>query len=616
MLDMKNLFGKTPNLILKELLSNNSNAIAFGALLIFVQSILILPVPFLTKYIIDTIIIEKRINDLFIVIALIVALLIILHLISFEYKLLFFKLNSKTIISIKKKLINKIFKVEKNVRDKNQKGYLLSRIDNDCEQLRSFLIDTVINILKDVLTFLVGIIAIFFIHWKLALLSVSLIPFYAVISIYYSKKIREKAKVTFEDRAQMTKQLEQSLSLHQLSSVFNMRLFPVIKFYNKMKILFRSSLELTKISAKHGMFAGFLTGLAPILVIGYGGYEIIQGRLTLGSLIAFNSFVGYLFGPTSRLINVNVQIQQALVALKRVEELFNLPEEEYDKNYVIPNEIADYELRSVSFAYEENKPIFEDLNLKFEQNKKIALVGGSGCGKTTIINLLLGLYNPDKGDIFLNREVLTPGQVVALRKTIALVEQEPMLINESIYENIRFGNMRASKEEIIKAAQRAHADEFITELEKGYQTMIENNGGNLSVGQKQRIAIARALVRNPKILILDEATSNIDPLSEKYIMDTIYSLPQGMIVIIVAHRLSTVRNCDEIIVLENGKILERGTHEELIIKSGKYFEMMNINEHRINGHLLLEEEFADSLHEQATENYLDRKCLSEATDSL
>jgi len=369
-----------------------------------------------------------------------------------------------------------------------------------------------------------------------------------------------------------------------------------------MKREFRSYISLTRVNALHGLFAGFLTGMAPMIVIGYGGFEIINGRMTLGSLIAFNSFVGYLFGPASRLINVNISIQKALIALQRVQELFDLPEEEFAKDFQITDPINQIAFKNISFSYQpkelssdhekmcgrkniENLILCEDIlsniSLKISKGEKIGIVGGSGSGKTTLLRMLSGLYEPDSGSILLNDKKLSNGEIAAFRKQIAVVEQEPVLFSDTVYNNIRFGNTRARPEEIIAAAKQSHCSEFIDNLAKGYQTEVGNKGGNLSVGQKQRIAIARALIKNPKILILDEATSNIDAISEKYIMDTIYNLPNDMIVIIVAHRLSTIRSCDKIVILEKGAIVESGSHALLVEKAGRYHEMLNINNRNI-----------------------------------
>ena len=325
----------------------------------------------------------------------------------------------------------------------------------------------------------------------------------------------------------------------------------------------------------NSLVVGLIGGLAPIVIIGYGGYEIINDRLTIGSLIAFNSFVGYLFGPTNRLVNVNVQIQKALVALDRTNELFTLPEQECAQNFKL-KKISNLKLKNLSFSYNDNKKVIENLNFTINSSEKIGIVGSSGSGKTTLLRIIAGLYEIGEGDFIINDQKLNSSEIVALRKYIAVVEQEPALFDDTIYNNIKFGKADAKKEEILLAVRQAHVAEFVDKLPEKYETLVGNKGSSLSVGQKQRLAIARVLLKKPKILILDEATSSIDSFSEKYISETISNLPREMIVIMVAHRLSTIRNCDKILVMDKGKIAESGTHTELLNKRGLYKSMVNV----------------------------------------
>ncbi len=610
---------------LKRFFKRHTSSLILGAILIFLLSLLILPTPLITRRILDRTIPEQNLQELVILILIVFVLLSITKIISYFQGLLFYKINRKVILDIRLDLLKKVNKLPLRISKTYSSGYLISRINDDTGRLQSLFADTIINIAKDVLTFLVGLTAIFFIHWKLALVSIIILPFYIVSTVYFSKKVREQSKIYYEDSAQTTRQLEESLSMLELSKIFLRYKYKLLRYFQAAKQAFRSDIKLGRTSFLNNAVTGFIGGIAPIAIIGYGGYEIIQGRLTIGYLVAFNTFVGYLFGPASRLVNVNIQIQRALMALQRVRELFDLPEEEFAKEFEMKEEIRNIAFEKITFSYEqrellsnatpdENMPsktnnaetknheknVLTNISLYIERGEKIGIVGSSGAGKTTLLRLLSGLYLPDEGSIKVNDRVLSNGEVVAFRKYIAVVEQEPFLFNDTIYNNIRFGNTRATKEEIILAARQSHSEEFISNIDEGYDAIVGNKGCNLSVGQKQRLAIARALVKKPKILILDEATSNIDPLSEKFIMDTIYNLPKDMIVIIVAHRLSTIRYCDKIVILGNGMIIETGSHDALVEKAGKYFEMLNINVRTPKSSISLKKEEENTFQEDRT----------------
>lgn len=569
----------------------HTTSLVLGGISIFLLSILILPTPLITRHIIDHTLPNKDIQQLIFLILIVFALLILTRAVGYFQGLLFYKINNKVILDMRVDLLEKIHRVPLATTKRYGTGYLISRINDDTGRLRTLFADTFVMILRDVLTFLVGAAVIFIIHWKLALVSIAILPFFVLATLYFGKVIRKDSKRFYEKQAQTTRQLEESLGMMELSKVFLKPRYNLLRYYRRAKEAFRANIRLGKTSFINNAVTGFLGGLAPIVIIGYGGYEIIQGRLTLGSLIAFNSFVGYLFGPASRLINVNIQIQQALMALQRVRELFDLPEEKEDKEIVLPERIEEIAFEDVHFAYDkdttetqaskeknytEDNQVLKGISFTARRGEKIGIVGSSGGGKTTLLRLLAGLYEISDGNryshgaILVNGRKLSTEELIALRKKVAIVEQEPYLFNDTVYNNIRFGNVRASEEAIYSAAKKAYADGFIRQLADGYDTIVGERGANLSVGEKQRVAIARALVKRPSILVLDEATSNIDSLSEEFISRTIFSLPDDMIVFIIAHRLYTVKQCDRILVLENGRIVEQGTHNELILLGGYY----------------------------------------------
>ena len=567
---------KTIEIFIFNYLKPYTSYLILGGFSILILSVLLLPTPFLTRHILDNVIPNKDFEALIFFISMVLGILVFQKALSYFQNFLFYKINAKIIYDIKLDLLKKLNNLPLKISKKYGTGYLISRINSDTLRLRSLFADTMIHIIKDILTFLVGLGAIFYLHWKLALISIGLLPFFVITTIYFSKKIKKLSKIYYEDDSQTIKQLEETLSMIELVKQFSRQNFNIIKYLSKANISYRSNIKLGKMSFINNLVVGLIGGLAPIIIIGYGGYEIINDSLTIGSLIAFNSFVGYLFGPTNRLINVNVQIQKALVALERITELFNLPEQKKDENYKV-EKINNLEIRNLNFKYEKNdENILSNLNLSINSGEKIGIVGNSGSGKSTLLKILSGLYEIEDGKIVVNNEDLVNPQIVALRKHIAVVEQEPFLFNDTIYNNIKFGKVSATEKEIFEISEKAHVDEFVNKMPEKYNTQVGNKGNNLSVGQKQRIAIARALLKNPKILILDEATSSIDNFSEKYITETMKNLPKDMIVIIVAHRLSTIKDCDKIFVMDKGSIVEEGRHHELMSKKGLYFELNSV----------------------------------------
>ena len=331
------------NLFIVKYLKRYIFSLVLGCISIFTLSFLLLPTPFLTHHILDNVLPSKNIILLFKLITAILGLHVFQKILTYFQNFLFYRINAKIIYDIRLDLLKKINNLPLKISQKFGIGYLISRIDSDTERLKSLFADTIIRIVKDSLTFVVGLIAIFYLHWKLALLSIILLPFYIIATVYFGKKIRNLSKVYYEDDSQTVKQLEETLSMVELVKQFSRHNFNILRYLSKANTTFKSYTKLGKISFVNNLVIGFISGLSPLIIFCYGGYEIINNRLTIGSLIAFNSFVGYLFGPTRKLVNVNVQIQQALVALSRIEEIFNLPDQKCNQNFKL-NSLNCFEL--------------------------------------------------------------------------------------------------------------------------------------------------------------------------------------------------------------------------------------------------------------------------------
>ncbi len=348
--------------------------------------------------------------------------------------------------------------------------------------------------------------------------------------------------------------------------------------YEKKKMqAVETTWTVNNVSIIQGLLSGIINGVSGILVIALGSSSIIAGTLSLGTLITFNSLLGYFTGPLFRLVNIQNSVQESLVAARRVGEVLELEREmQSEKHYLKPENLkSDITFENVKFAYGSRKPVYEDLSLTVKGGSWTAFVGPSGSGKSTFVKLLLKFYEPDGGRIFVGKNDLRDIDTIWLRSKIGYVPQEIFLFSGTIAENIALHHPQASLEEIMQAARRAGADEFIQNQPKRYDTVLGEHGGGLSGGEKQRLALARALLGNPEILILDEATSSLDSITEQQIHSVLANLKEEKItVILIAHRLSTVQNCDTIYVMEDGTVMESGTHNELLTQNGLYKKML------------------------------------------
>ncbi len=333
--------------------------------------------------------------------------------------------------------------------------------------------------------------------------------------------------------------------------------------------------SLSKLSNFQGTLQGFLTQAGNLAVYWYGSYLMMKGRLSLGELISFVTLLGYFLGPLGRLITLQPQLQELSVAGKRLGEILDLAEEdEMFQGFLRLNETeGNISIKNLSFSYGTRGTTLKDVSLEIESGQKVAIVGPSGSGKTTLLKLLLKFYRADSGDILLDGQNIKDIDTECYRNFFGYVPQEILLFSGTIEENIAWGSEGVSAKDIFEAAKKAEALDFISKLNDRFATKVGERGASLSGGERQRIALARILLRKPKILVLDEATSSLDSISEASIMKTIDSLGKNLTTVIVAHRLSTIRNCDKIFVLKDGELAECGTHERLLSKKGVYADM-------------------------------------------
>jgi len=547
----------------------------FNGVIIFLFSILLLPVPFLTKTIIDNSIPNKDFRQLLLISILSIFILIVRESLGLYQSLIIQRIHTKIIIDIKKDIIIKLNLIPFNKLKSFDPGYLLSRINSDTSNLQTFFINNLVEIIKNILTFIIGSSALLYLDWQLSIIIFSSLPIYIFISKRAANKSVKLAEIAYSDTAFSKSTMLEALNLIGLNKIFKRYKKSIVAYLKSQRISFNSSYKLIKLNRLTSTALNFIAGIVPIIIFCYGGYKVMNEDITLGSLIAFGTFVGYVISPINSIMQQFISFKQAVVSFRWIMSILDIDNEKisvFEDKFV---SIDSIEFRNIFFKYND-KDIINNLNFKINTGDKIGIVGKSGSGKTTLLYLLLGLYTIDSGIILINNKQIEIDKINMLRKLIAFIPQESLLFEGTIYDNIKFSRPNSSKEEVVKAAKDANILDFINSSPNNFNTVINKNGSNLSVGQKQRIAIARALLKNPKILILDEATSSIDNFSEKYITETIKNLPKDMIVIIVAHRLSTIKDCDKIFVMDKGSIVEKGKHDILMSKKGLYFELNSV----------------------------------------
>lgn len=543
-----------------------------GGVLIMVNVILQIPMPLLTRYIIDHILPYKNFSLLNWVIIGLVFFMIIKTISGFLSSLCLAVFRENVLLKVQMRLFQHIQHLSLTFHNNTKTGYLLSRIANDSSNLQGLLAGTMIDAIQNILIFCVGMGFIFFFHWKLALVSITMLPFFIYSIYFFASRVRKKTHAVQESIDKVYDTIAEGLSGIMVTKSFCLEQTRELKLLDRLKKSCSTNIQFTKIQSLAGVITAFLGGVAPLLLLWYGGQEIMRGNLTLGTFFAFNSFLGYLYGPAKVIASLNTQIQSSLVSLKRIFEILDIPSERasFSGALKFSEEIKEIEYQNVIFSYNHSQPVLNGVSFKIKAGEKVAFVGPSGAGKTTLLSLLPRFYEINEGKILINKIDIRKIDIEELRMAIGIVPQETFLFDETIEENIRYGKVDATKEEVVEAAKAANIHNFIEKLPDKYNTMVGERGVRLSGGERQRIAIARAILKNPKILIMDEATSEIDSTSEKLIREAMENLMKGRTTLIIAHRLFSILHADRIILVDKGKVIGEGTHESLYETSSLY----------------------------------------------
>jgi subfamily B ATP-binding cassette protein MsbA len=531
---------------------------------------------YIVKPVLDKIFFDKNAEMLFILPFGVVLIYLCKGVFEYLQAYLMGYVGQKVVYDIRNIVFRSLQKQPLSFFDKTPTGVSISRVMNDVTLIQSTVSDAFTAIMKDAFSIVGLIFVVFYRDWKLATIALIILPFSAYPIISFGKKLRKISITTQRTIARLTSFLHEIITGQRIVKAFSMEEYENQRFQVESHNLFKVNLKRYKVRALSHPIMEILGGLAIAVIIWYGGREVISGASTPGNFFSFTAALLMLYEPIKRLNKENHNIQQGLAASQRVFEIIDREPEIVEKKGAIELERAQgsLEFKDVFFKYED-KMILKGLNLKIEKNEVIAVVGESGVGKTTIINLLPRFYDVASGSIEIDGIDIRDVKLSSLRENIALVSQDVILFNDTIKNNIAYG-VESDMIKIEEAARTAFAHDFITKLSKGYDTVIGEKGLRLSGGQKQRIAIARALHKNAPILVLDEATSSLDTASESEVQKALENLIKGRTTIIIAHRLSTVINANRIIVIEGGTIIQQGTHAQLIDTEGPYKKLYEL----------------------------------------
>ena len=461
-------------------------------------------------------------------------------------------------------------------------GELLSRVMNDVTVIQSIVTETPIDSVKQLVTLIGGITFLLMMNWRLCLLIMILLPLLVFVAKLFGRRLKSLSTSIQDHTATLSTLVEEVISGIRIVKSFVQTQREETRFATHVNDALRLTLHRAGIMAVFIPVISLVTFSAAAAVLWYGGRQVIEGSVTPGELFAFVLFAGILIGPFSSGARIFTQLKEAQGAMQRVFEILDAQPEIADQPEAQNLSTVEGHIRveGISFGYDPQHAVLSDLSFEAKPGELVALVGPTGAGKTTVINLLHRFYDPTEGRITIDGRDLRHVTVESWYRQIALVPQETILFGGTILDNIRYGKMEAEEPAVWEASQAAHAHDFITKLPNGYQTLVGEKGVNLSGGQRQRIAIARAILKNPRILLLDEATSSLDTDSERLVQEALQRLMKGRTTFVVAHRLSTIQRADRILVLDKGKLVEEGTHAQLLERKGLYHYLYTIRHHQ------------------------------------
>jgi ATP-binding cassette, subfamily B, bacterial MsbA len=532
---------------------------------------------FLVKPALDEIFLKRNSDMLMWIPIAVIVIYLIKGVCNYTQTILMSFIGQRVVADLRNNLYRRIQMQSLSFFTRNPTGILMSRITNDVAYVQGAVSEAVTSLLKDSFTLICLVFVIFYRDWQLAIIAMFIFPLTIYPIAKFGAKMRNIATRTQVTIGSLTTLLQETISGTRIVKAFSMEEYENKRFAKENEHLFKLALKSVSVNAISSPFMEFLGGIGIATIIFYGGYQVIKGVSTPGTFFSFLTALIMLYEPVKRLTNVNNTIQQGIAGAVRVFNIIDIvPDIKNDADAIeLPKISQGIDVRNVTFCYEE-APVLKNIKLSIKAGEVVAFVGMSGGGKTTLVNLMPRFYDVSQGQILIDGHDIRHVTIESLRGQIGIVTQQTILFNDTVRNNIAYGNIEKSDENIIQAAKAANAHDFIINLPNGYDTVIGEQGAKLSGGERQRISIARALLKDAPILILDEATSSLDTEAEIEVQDALERLMKGRTTLIIAHRLSTIRNAHRILVLANGEIVEEGTHESLLEKRGEYFKFYNM----------------------------------------
>lgn len=546
-----------------------------GIMLSLMVSGLTAAIPLAVQWMIDNVFVEKQYEYMKFIPAGIFLLFTIKGLLSFGQAYLMRSAGMKLVRETRNRMYNHVLFLPVRYFGKESSGIIISRVMNDVEGLKELIGNVMRNFAVAVPTalFLLGVA--FYKSWNLTLIIIMLIPFLAVSARKFGKKVKLKRKAAQKNLAFLTQKLGETILGARIVKVFNREDTMRTKFEGENRVYYREMLRVVRFKEFTRLINEVVTGLGIAAILWYGGRMVmVQGAITPGDFGAILIAISMILSPVKKISDAYTSLQETKACIERIDKLFEA-EHEDQGTIKIDGFRKSLAFDNVSFAYHDDNFILNNINLEIKHGEVIAIAGKSGAGKSTLVDLIPRFHKVSKGTITIDGVNLNEVELASLRELIGIVSQDILLFNDTVRENIAFGRADASESDIAEAARMAFADEFINELPDKYDTLIGERGLKLSGGQRQRIAIARAILKNPPVLILDEATSSLDSVSEALVQKALEKLMRGRTTVVIAHRLSTIKNADRIVIIDGGKIIDSGTHEQLMSRNDVYMNLYN-----------------------------------------